>query len=218
MARRALTLLELLLALSLLLALGAIALPVAMDSLRERTFEASSDILRNQLLLARAHAGASGRPVEVLYEAGPPRVVARYFRAEMPQEMPQEQRDERKRAPRRAEERNLVPFSAAENGTRFPQDAIVEGWAENPLPLGLWIAGEPPGNAGAPQAAAAAEPEPRPLRLALFMPEGSALLCRRVWIGDEHGRQAKLVINPWTGLASIERLPAGGEPQEGDKP
>ena len=58
------------------------------------------------------------------------------------------------------------------------------------------------------------EPEPRALRLALFMPEGSALLCRPVWIVDEHGRQAKLVINPWTGLASIERVPAGGEEEE----
>jgi hypothetical protein len=214
MARRALTLLELLLALSLLLALGALVLPVAVQSLGERAFESNTEIIRDQLLLACAHAGAANRPVEVFYDPDPPRIEARYFQVDVAQDRSPKYR----RAPRGAVQarwdtvdagpaRELEPELASDTA-----DPIVESWAENPLPAGFSLTGQPPGPAGAPAATAAPrDTQPRPMRLAIFMPDGSALLCRPVWIGDEHGRQAKLTINPWTGLGSLERLAAGDE-------
>lgn len=60
MNRRGVTLLELLLAIALLLALGAIVLPPLFVRLNERAFESSAEIVRNQLLLARAHAQITG--------------------------------------------------------------------------------------------------------------------------------------------------------------
>ena len=57
--------------------------------------------------------------------------------------------------------------------------------------------------------------EPRLFRLAVYMPDGSALLSRTVWISDDHGRQGKIQVNPWTGLPSFERI-FGGETETPD--
>ncbi len=178
MARRALSLLELLLALSLLLAISALVLPVALESLRERAFGANAENVRNQMLLARAHAGASGRPVEIFYEPSPSRIEARYFEVDVADESASDLDREPEPAP-------------------APIDPIVESWADSLLPEGFTIS-----------AAQAEDAPPGPLRLAIFMPDGSALLSRPVWLGDAHGRQAKLTINPWTGLSSQERSAA----------
>ncbi len=193
MARRALTLLELLLALSLLLAIWALVLPVALESLRERAFEANAENVRNQLLLARAHAGASGRPVEIAYEPSPPRIEARYFQVDVADDA--------------ASDLDREPGPAP-----VPIDPIVEGWADTVLPEGFTISAAQSGPApkvGLTAADAAEDAPSGPLRLAVFMPDGSALMSRPVWLGDVHGRQAKLTINPWTGLSSQERSAAG---------
>ncbi len=44
------------------------------------------------------------------------------------------------------------------------------------------------------------------LRLAVYMPDGSAPIVQPVWISDEHGRRGKIEINSWTGLPSFERV------------
>ena len=44
------------------------------------------------------------------------------------------------------------------------------------------------------------------LRLAVYMPDGSALLVQSVWIRDDHGRRGKIEVNPWTGLPSFDRV------------
>ena len=83
MNRRGVTLLELLLAIALLLAVGGLVLPALFDRLTERAFESSAEIVRSQLLLARAHAQATGEPIEVLFATDPPRVAARRFDASL---------------------------------------------------------------------------------------------------------------------------------------
>ncbi len=87
MNRRGLTLIELLLAIGLVLIVGALVLPTVFTGLRERSFESAAEVVRNQLLLARAHAQVTRRPVEVLYANLPPRrpgVRARYFLVDAP--------------------------------------------------------------------------------------------------------------------------------------
>src|SRR5437868_5810420 len=78
-SQRSLTLLETLIALVLLVALGALIVPSLVDSLEERSFESAADVTNEQLLLARAHAQATGTPVEVTYSAGQSTVTARPF-------------------------------------------------------------------------------------------------------------------------------------------
>jgi len=173
MKRRALTLIELLLAIGLLLVVGGIVLPAVFTGLRERAFESTAEVIRNQLLLARAHSQATRRPVEVLYDDRPPRaarVAARYFPVDQQQQV------------------DLV---------------IVEGWADRGLPGGVRLTD--------PQGDQSEDDEPRALRLAVYMPDGSALLARPVWILDDHGRRGRLQVNPWTGLPSFERIFGGDE-------
>ncbi len=41
---------------------------------------------------------------------------------------------------------------------------------------------------------------PRTIRLAVFLPDGSALLGEGVWVVDNDGRARRIEVNPWTGL------------------
>ncbi len=188
-SRRAITLLELLLAIALLLALTAIALPAVFTSFHERAFRASTETVRNQLLLARAHAQATGKPVEVLYHGESPRVTGRYFQA-------------------------ALDDAALRDDDRNKTLSITESWADRALTDGVRLADRPE-DGDRPAGVADATGT---LRLAVYMPDGSALIQRPVWVRDERGRIARISLNPWTGLPSIERDAAGAEPAEPESP
>ncbi len=176
--RPGITLIELLLAIGLALVLSGIVLPAVFTGLRARAFESTVEVVRNQLLLARAHAQMTRRPVEVMYDDRPPRsarVWAQYFLVDHEQET-------------------------------LPEQVIVEGWADRGLAGGLGITDRSPPD----------DDEPRLFRLAVYMPDGSALLSRPVWISDDHGRRGKIQVNPWTGLPSFERI-FGGETETPDE-
>ena len=83
MCRRGLTLLELLIVIGLVVALGAIVLPAMTGVQSQRAFDSTVQIIRDQLLLARAHAQSTGTPVEVIYYSPSPRVEARLFDPEL---------------------------------------------------------------------------------------------------------------------------------------
>lgn len=178
--RLGITLIELLLAIGLALVLSGIVLPAVFTGLRERAFESTVEVVRNQFLLARAHAQITRRPVEVMYDDRPPRsarVWAQYFLVDQEQEQ-----------------------------DILPDQLIVEGWADRALADGLGITDR----------SATEQDEPRSFRLAVYMPDGSALMSRPVWISDDHGRRGKIQVNPWTGLPSFERI-FGGETEPPDE-
>ncbi|MHC4990735.1 MAG: hypothetical protein ACYTGC_07105 [Planctomycetota bacterium] len=221
------TLLELLLAIALLLALGALVLPALFGRLTERAFESSAEIVRSQLLLARAHAQTTGEPIEVRFVTDPPRVAARRFDVGLIDLGPT--RDEPG-----ADILAGEPFEAASASDEQEPDTlrIFEPWAERPLADGVWISDQSglveDGSDGvmAMNAGLAAEDDRdamrndetlRTLRLALFMPDGSAVLAEPVWIRDEHGRRGRLTVNQWTGLASFERVMAALPEREEDE-
>ncbi|MFB3137874.1 MAG: hypothetical protein ACE10B_01465, partial [Phycisphaerales bacterium] len=139
MNRRGLTLLELLLAIGLLLAMAALALPTVLKGFGERAFESSAEVARNQLLLGRAHAQAAGQPVEVTYYSPPSRIEARLFRAGLrgiEQGQPQ--------AARSADVGLSDPPSFSDEESD-PEPLIPEGWASRLLANGVWITDRPPG-------------------------------------------------------------------------
>lgn len=71
--------------LGLLIAITAAVGPTVFTTLHERTFDSVMDVTSRQMLLARAHAQATGQMVEVIYigtEEGTPQVVARLFSLE----------------------------------------------------------------------------------------------------------------------------------------
>ena len=213
MNRRGLTLLELLLAIGLLLAMAALVFPTVLKGFGERAFESSAEVVRNQLLLARAHAQAAGQPVEVTYNSPPSRTEARLFRAGL---RGIEQREYR-RAARSAENDLSDPPSFSDEKSNL-EALIPEGWASRLLATGVWIADRPPSRAngfdegefaaveGDRQPADGLSEPRRRIRLAVFLPDGSALLGEPAWIGDADGRLGKLQVNPWTGLPSFQRL------------
>jgi len=215
MNRRGVTLLELLLAIALLLALGGLVLPALFDRLTERAFESSAEIVRSQLLLARAHAQVTGEPIEVLFEIDPPRVAARRFDVGLSDLEPAGG------APG-AENLTDEPFEVTSLDDEDAPETlrIPEPWAERVLADGVWIADrsglaeEESGGFGTAGVRAAGDDQIeikgdqtlRTIRLALFMPDGSAVLAEPVWIRDEHGRRGRLTVNHWTGLPSFERV------------
>ena len=62
---RAFTLVELLIVVALLVAIGALVVPTGLESLERRRFESSLDSIVGQLRLARAHARTTAGAVEV---------------------------------------------------------------------------------------------------------------------------------------------------------
>lgn len=203
MLRRGLTLLELLLVIGVLLALGAIVMASVMSGLDGRAFSITADTIHNQLLLARSHAQQTRTPVVIRYRGNPPRLEASL----------------------------LIVGSRTEGGGGLggPEDGtlrepttgglepraaglIAEGWARLDLPDGVWIARE---TAEMGDPAVDGEPlfgdlEPRrdaaPMEMAVFLPDGSALVGERFVVGDRAGRRVRLTVNPWTGLPAFEPL------------
>ncbi len=194
MTRRGLTLIELLLAIGLVLIVGALVLPAIFTGLRERSFESAAEVVRNQLLLARAHAQLTRRPVEVVYTNVPPRrpgVRARYFLVDAPGPSIQRSTDGASSPDVEAD-----PFPTDDQWQTDPDQQIVEGWADRDLPGGLLLTDR----------AVSDSTDAWMLRLAVYMPDGSALFTQPAWIRDDHGRRGRIDVNPWTGLPSFERI------------
>ncbi len=208
MNRRGLTLIELLLAIGLVLIVGALVLPTVFTGLRERSFETAGEVVRNQLLLARAHAQLTRRPVEVVYVNLPPRrpgVRARYFLVDAPG--PAMKRSTGRSASPEAE---ADPFPIDDEWQTTPDQVIVDGWADHDLPDGLRLTDRA-------ETETTETTETLVLRLAVYMPDGSAPLVQTVWIRDDHGRSGRIEVNPWTGLPSFDRV-ASARADDGDLP
>lgn len=227
MTRRGFTLLELLIAIALLLALAALSVPAILRTLDDRRFETAVEITTSQLLLARAHAQSTGSAVEVLYRSSPGRLEARIFQpgemgdGEIPAGFDADYVD----APEEGEETGGFR-SLAWNEEEEPAGVIFEGWALLALPEGIQISDSPPGGAEdllistaefegeswgegfSPPVAPSnwQQDQPETIRLAVFLPDGSALICEPAWLWDDDRRQGRLSINPWSGLAEFELL------------
>jgi hypothetical protein len=211
MFRRSLTLLELMIAIVLLLAIAALIFPSMLRSMDERTFESAADVTNEQLMMARAHAQATGSPVEVTYHAGTSRVQARFFLPWLTEpsaepSLPGGVESAVERAERLVHEPQRQGESESEIG---------EAWASRELGHGIRIVARRPHADLIPGLDASDDGESggfeelgkgQDVRLAVFMPDGSALLGDPVWLNDQEGRCGVLTINPWSGLPVFERL------------
>jgi Tfp pilus assembly protein FimT len=220
MRRRSLTLLETLIALTLVLAMAALIIPSMLSSMEERSFEAASDVTKEQLMMARAHAQATGNPVEVTYRPDTSQVRARWFMPWMDEDQTSSMEDVDSKSSINA--LGLPNRSAASNSHEPHRNEITEPWATRDIGRSIRIASHPPDDA----ASDASELNPplaqqdvdqgqsgfeelekgEEVRLAIFMPDGSALMGEPVWLNDDKGRCGKFIINPWSGLPIFERL------------
>lgn len=217
MRARSFTLLEILIAIVLLLALGALVFPWLADSLEERAFETAADATSEQLMLARAHAQATGTPVEVRYRADTSQVQVRFFEPWLPGFDATKLTESAEPGQKRAAS-DLTGAAEARD-----QKTITESWANRVLGHGVQIVAQPPtefrssqSDMGKPLAREEYQTLDdlmgnQDVRLAVFMPDGSALMTAPVWITDADGRLGLLRINPWSGLPIFERLANVGD-------
>lgn len=200
MNRRGFTLLELLIVIGLVLGLGALVWPVMTKFQQERIFDSTVEIVRDQLMLARAHAQATGKPVEVIYLSQPPRVEARMFDPIL-----------------RAMQENDDLESLNLSDEQLEDSVIAEPWAYRHLPSKVHISNKPQQNNDGDDLYEFSDfseddfldfdqdPQPRIIRLAIFLSDGSALLGNPFWIVNSEGRQGRIAVNPWTGIAGYEQ-------------
>jgi type II secretory pathway pseudopilin PulG len=232
LGRRAVTLLELLIAIALVLAMLALVGANLMAQLDERRFDSTGDVLLQHLLLARAHAQSTGGTVEVLYIPGAqaglggdgdgPRIESRSAQQKPIDRWPEEGSAGMPALDGSdAASGSVADSEAGADGASPDQTKIYESWASQDLPAGYRVLDQPPADASALTAAAMiagdtfelsgdpASPTgeaPRSIRLALFLPDGSAIVSDARWLIDDGSRLAKITINPWTGLPAIERV------------
>lgn len=208
----AFTLLELLVVLGLILAIGAISLPTVLDGVERRRFDSAVDDAIGTLRLARAHARLESITVEVVVVEGPEAELTLLARSI-----------------------DLASFAEDDSESGDSARAIGEPWAERVLAVLLVSAADsPPGveddGDAEPESEAtrsssdarASSPDPlamagsgrgesprRETRIAIFAADGSAPVVAPLRLRDEHGRRATVRVNPWTGLASLDRGAAG---------
>lgn len=231
-ARGGVTLLELLIVIALLLAMFAIVVPNLLGQMDERRFESTGDVLLQHLLLARAHAQATGDSVEVRYIPGDaPRIES-----QLVLQQPIERWPEPGSEGLAAEANDDVVLERPEFANRADNASvdstrIYESWANQELPSGYRISDEPPVDANEPSDAmmggerfelggtellSNGSAARDPIRLALFLPDGSAIAGDTRWLIDDENRSAKLTINPWTGLPAIEPVIATDESESAE--
>lgn len=223
MNKRSMTLLETLIALVLVLALGALIFPSFINSMDERTFESAADVTNEQLMMARAHAQATGSPVEVTYQADSSQVQARLFTPWLPGFQPTASRSAA--AAPGDDRRNLGPLGPVNDDTLTPDRGLIgEPWACRDVGRGVRFLAHRPSATNEHNSPFAATSGAAPdngrsdsdsfqelrkgqeIRLAVFMPDGSALMGEPVWLNDDKGRCGLLTINPWSGLPMFQRL------------
>jgi type II secretory pathway pseudopilin PulG len=224
-ARRCLTLLEVLIALVLLAAVAALVVPALVNRLDEHAFEAAGDTASEQLMMARAHAQATGEAVEVTYSPATGCVQARLY-APWSKEMEMGDVPPGTSPLASGAQPDRSDHDEASSSLMPPgHQRIAEAWASRSLGHGIRIAkrrpvtDEPAGDArdsGNPAPESTTDDDDsqtledlvdgQEVRLAVFMPDGSALVGDDLWLNDGGGRCGMISINPWSGLPIFQRL------------
>lgn len=202
--RGAFTLFELLVSIVVIAGVAALVVPSLLNILDDAAYDAAGEVLTSQMLLARAAAQESGRPVEVVYAAADRAVIARWF-------------DPARAAEEARSGASPNAFATRRGMSGVPVDAttITEPWAARPLAGNATLTGERPAaldpdplgfEREAPAPPAGFGPTEPPLRIAVYLPDGSVLVSRDVWLVDEGERMAALAVNAMTGQPKLERL------------
>jgi type II secretory pathway pseudopilin PulG len=191
---RGMTLLELLIVLAVLIALMAIALPFTLRSLEARELESTEENIASELIKARVRAQESGRPVEVIVLEMPPRVVVRYFRT-----------DENGSSITGAE----ATFRGdGRSAARSQIDPVRDSWwEESALHPSVSLAAVPVANGdeASLETDASDSAGGGPVRLAVYMPDGTTLFAATLFLMHQSGLHSSLSVDPWTGQPAITR-------------
>jgi len=177
--------------------MAGLALPLVTGMVERRRFEGAVDEVVGMLRLARSHARLEAITVDVVAverDGGAVELIARRV--------------------------DLRSFTLDDAGD--PPSPLPPSWAQRRLPAELLLTDDEDAAMQAEGLDEEAEDpmtepfgpvvfdtsgssrERRPRRLAIFAADGSAPVAGRLILGDPSGRRAVVVINPWTGYASID--------------
>jgi prepilin-type N-terminal cleavage/methylation domain-containing protein len=216
-AGRAFTIIELMVVLAIMLAVGAIALPLALDDAKRAAMREAQDQLEAVLLSARADAQRTGKTVRVIGVVLDGRWV-----------LTEEEVLERKASD------DVSPGSGSDlsGATRVIQ--------ELPLPDGVrlgrtrdeaegkvrqaWEPGSELGESDESDAEMTTDPSDagasggQEIQIAVLLPDGQIMATRPLYLGGADGRVGEVSVNGWTGVLTVTLLPARtGEPGEGEE-
>lgn len=218
--RRALSLFELMIVIALLGAMLAIVLPATFGQLARNAFDASQDQLQGQALLIRSHAMSTGETLEWRYRVNRRVVEVRRFETDdlavaLRAEASRESQRTRPEAPAELEIGPDAPINPAQIVTP------LGSWASMELPRGVRLTDQPPNDLleevpfGMELPDVELDPldglfdeegEERTIRLGVFLPDGSVLLARDVWLRNDDDVAAKMTINGWTARLEFARI------------
>lgn len=180
--RRGLTLLEILICIGIIAVLLSIALPIGLRTIEEGEVASAEEEVAAELLKARVQAQEGRRPVEVVFEGEPPRLVVRWFDPAI--------LGERSDSSAEADAASVAGRRETELASSFRVVAMTDVEAETGLP--------------APEAAE------RPvandsLRVAVFLPDGTLLFAAPFLLLHDNGMRSSISVDPWTGHPSVSR-------------
>jgi len=239
---RGLTIIEVLIVIAILIAMASLVMPNVVGRFERRSFESTMQQIGAALLMARAHAQMTGRPVEVVYEPGDPdalrpreaQLTARHLDLRDP-DVIESLRSEAQAAasdtPAFAGRPvdDVMPDLRDDPGAPEVDDrAIYEPWANHVLPRGVRVQATTPESLEAIASDAPLDDllgadlrdEPRSreevdrrVRLAVFLPDGSLLAGQVGWLVDTDERIARIEVNQWSGLATVQWIQTAAQAQ-----
>lgn len=184
------SLLEIVVATGLVLALLGVGIPVALRAFERGELASTEENLASELLKARAEAQSSGRPVEVLIDRDPGRIIQRYF------------------APGGGlgRDRGLERDGGAKPTRR--ETAGVPWRRESSIDPAVIVERKKDASEREDESQAGAG---GPTRVAVFMPDGSILFAASLILMHESGMRSQVSLDPYTGHPAIARVSADAD-------
>ncbi|MEY4117288.1 MAG: hypothetical protein RLZZ116_616 [Planctomycetota bacterium] len=197
--RRGLSIVELLVAIGVVIAISAIVIPWSAGWLGGRELDNAEDNLAMQMMMARAAAREEGRPVEVVaeFDGVSSRVKARWMEAG----------DDAGFA------RSGPRDEAGQDAPDDPDSAIDANWASVKLPHGvrvaLGLAADREASAKQPVDDAELLPSARGETIAIFLPDGTVFFAPVFMLRTDAGSLRAMKVDRATGVPqAVEQAPA----------
>ena len=222
--RRGLTLLELLIVLTLIIATAAIAIPAMSQRFENTRFDSTIDQIVATLALSRAESQRQVRPVQVMWDPTQRAVYAAWLDqkslsreddADSPS--PDSDQSGSARAGEAPSAADRLSAAGAEShavwtgGSRLrvslPEGCRVQTGAQQEAPDALPADGSIlPSPRGSD-----ATPSDQVISLIVYMPDGSTFGEASFVVVNQGGRQSRIDVNSWTGQVMVSRLEASDD-------
>lgn len=192
-ARRGLSLIEVLICIGIVAVLLSIALPIGLRTIEEGEVSSAEEEVASELLKARVQAQEGRRPVEVVFEGDPPRLVVRWF--------------------------NPAASGPLGGGDGAEVESSVEGQRETELASSFRVipVTDVEAETGLPLPDVDAKPAPDDsLRVAVFLPDGTLLFAAPFLLMHDNGMRSSISVDPWTGHPEVARKNVDAAGESGD--